>query len=334
MATNKISLNLLRNDRLYLDKEAAINGIKSVGTNDGVIKLARYKDENNNVKTIFGISYTPDSGSTTYTIYESYKEAIDAIWDTIDELKGNVSEDYNSLEKIERKVKENYQKAIVTMTATTPSESGSTIAKTYTLYQGGVTIGNIDIYKDSFLKAVQLIDKDGHVIDDEHPGIAKYIQFIFSLSDGTESVVNIPIDSFIQDLEAGQGLVVDSEGKLNIVKDLESEDFLVINEDSIAIVGVQESIDEAVQRAYDDFIEQLNAEIERAMTKEEELEEKIADIEVIGSEAIEVEKNESGRKSTVSLKLAEIDETISDNPLSIKEDGLAFASELNCGFFD
>lgn len=326
MAKNLISFGNLRNQVLYNDKDAAISGILSEGTNDGVIKLARYHD-GNKVKTVFGIAYTPDSGATSYTIYDSYKEAIEAIWDTIDALKGDVSEDYDSLEKIEGKIKENYEKGIVTLSSTTPTESGSTIAKKYTIYQGGVSIGDIDVYKDSFLKRVELIDKDGHVIDEQHPGIAKYIRFVFQLSDGSESIVTIPLGSFIQDLEAGSGLVVDSEGRLNVVKDENSEDFLEIYEDSIAIVGVQDAIDNAVQIAVDNLVEYIN-------TRVAELDEKIADIEVIGSNAVEVEKNESGRKSTVSLKIATIDDEITENPLSIKNDGLAFASKLDCGYYD
>jgi prefoldin subunit 5 len=327
MAKNLVSFGNLRNTTPYDSKEDAVAGITSEGINDGVIKLARYK-EGDKVKTIFGISYTPYGEPTTYTIYDSYKEAID---DVINELKGNVSEEYDSLEKIEDKIKENQEKAVITLSSKTPSDSASTIAKTYTIYQGGLSVGDIDIYKDSFLKTVELVDEDGHVIDDEHHGIAKYIRFIFLLQDGTESIVNIPIDSFIQDLEAGKGLVVDAEGRLNIVKDANSEDFLEINEDSIAIVGVQD----AITRAFDEAIERLNAEIARAIQAENELNAKIEDIEVIGSDAIEAEKNESGRKTTVSLKLAPINEEIvGANPLSVTNEGLTFTTELDCGFYD
>lgn len=319
---NLVSFGNLRNQTLYEDRESAILGIKSEGINDGVIKLARYR-ENGQVRTLFGVSYTPDSGATTYTVYESYKEAIDDIWNAFDELKGEVSEEYDSLEKIEAIIKDNYDKGKVTMTESVPEEEGSSVAKTYTLYQGGVSIGDIDIYKNSFLKEVQLIDKEGRIIDDDHPGVAEYIRFTFTLADGTESVVNIPLGSFIQDLEAGKGLIVDSEGRLNIVKDDLSEDFLEINEDSIAIVGVQNAIENAVQAAIDQIAEAINEKVA-------ELEGKIADIDVIGSDAIGVEKDKSGRKFTMTLKL---DKTVG-TPLSINENGLSFVQELDCGFYD
>lgn len=319
---NIVSFGNLRNQTLYEDRDSAILGLKSEGINDGVIKLARYR-ENGQVRTLFGVSYTPDSGATTYTVYESYKEAIDDIWKAFGELKGEVSEDYDSLEKIESKIKENYENGKVTMTSYVPEESGGTIAKSYKLFQGGVSIGDIDIYKNSFLKEVQLVDKDGRIIDDDHPGVAEYIRFIFTLSDGTDSVVNVPLGSFIQDLEAGKGLVVDSEGRLNIVKDDSSEDFLEINEDSIAIVGVQDAIDNGVQEVISQIIETINEKVL-------ELEDKIDDIEVIGSNSIGVEKNESGRKTTVFLKLADVDES----PLLVNENGLFFSSELDCGYYD
>ena len=89
MAKNVLSLQLLRNSTLFNSKEAAY-GAFNTGTNDGVIKLARYT-EDNVTKTIFGI-YHAFEGNSGYTIYESYKEAIDALQAQVDSLESGSSE--------------------------------------------------------------------------------------------------------------------------------------------------------------------------------------------------------------------------------------------------
>ena len=99
MAKNIKSLQLLRNGQLFNSYAAAVAGITDTSTDDGVIKLARYTDESNdpysggtsgNVKTIFGIYHTAiDSKPAGYTIYESYKEVIEAIKKKIDDMSGD-----------------------------------------------------------------------------------------------------------------------------------------------------------------------------------------------------------------------------------------------------
>ena len=99
MAKNIKSLQLLRNGQLFTSYAAAVSGITSGSTDDGVIKLARYKDTgedpysggtSGHVKTIFGIYHTID-GESGYTIYESYKEVIDAIQTKLDNIAGDGS---------------------------------------------------------------------------------------------------------------------------------------------------------------------------------------------------------------------------------------------------
>jgi hypothetical protein len=91
MAKNIQSLQLLRNSQIFQDKAAAINGITGATTQDGVIKLARYT-EGTATKTIFGIYNDNTVGTAGYTIYESYKEVIDAIQDKIADLESGSTE--------------------------------------------------------------------------------------------------------------------------------------------------------------------------------------------------------------------------------------------------
>jgi len=92
-----------------------------------VLKLARYQ-EDGKVKTLFAINYVADSGTSNanYTIYSCDKETFDALEERVDDLigsgsgsiadqiasainglKGNVTTEYDTLEKIEGKVKAN-----------------------------------------------------------------------------------------------------------------------------------------------------------------------------------------------------------------------------------
>lgn len=133
---NIFSLQHLRNSTIYNDLAAAKAGLMAKETQDGVITLARYyvdsADESKGVKTIFGINYSslgvtdPTKTAASYTIYDTDTEAIGALKDlvdtingsdtvdgsfrnavknAIDTLKGGVSEDYDTLKKIEDKIK-------------------------------------------------------------------------------------------------------------------------------------------------------------------------------------------------------------------------------------
>ncbi len=127
MAKNINSLQLLRNSDVFTSKTQAVDSIKLGATQDGVLKLARYQ-EDGKVKTLFAINYVADSGTSNanYTIYSCDKETFDAlekkvadligsgsgsiadqIASAINGLKGNVTTEYDTLEKIEGKVKAN-----------------------------------------------------------------------------------------------------------------------------------------------------------------------------------------------------------------------------------
>lgn len=93
MAKNVLSLQLLRNSTLFNDKAAAIAGITSASTQDGVIKLARYTEGEGaqaTTKTIFGI-YHAFGNDTGYTIYDSYQEVIEAMQTQINAISAATS---------------------------------------------------------------------------------------------------------------------------------------------------------------------------------------------------------------------------------------------------
>lgn len=95
MAKNILSVQLLRNTSLFANKQAAIEGITSASTQDGVIKLARYTEGEGTsatTKTIFGIYNDGTIGTAGYTIYDSYQEVIAAMQDQIADLESGSTE--------------------------------------------------------------------------------------------------------------------------------------------------------------------------------------------------------------------------------------------------
>ena len=96
MGKNIRSLQLLRNTILFTSKEAAISGITGSATNDGTVKLARYK-VGGKVKTVFGICHNPSEDTTSgatgfsYTIYDSPHEVIEALEDRIEANEGAIA---------------------------------------------------------------------------------------------------------------------------------------------------------------------------------------------------------------------------------------------------
>ena len=125
MTNNNInSLQLLRNAVLFTSKADAISEIQKVGTNDGTIKLARYK-EDGKVKTIFGIYYKAESGSS-YTIYESPKEAIEALQSGIT-ANANAIAKLNDADTVSGSVAYSIKEAIAKLDAGAFGEEGKAI---------------------------------------------------------------------------------------------------------------------------------------------------------------------------------------------------------------
>ena len=105
MAKNVLSLQLLRNSQIVADKAAAISAIQASGTNDGVIKLARYYTDETSAttKTVFGIYHAFENGPSGYTIYDADHDQIAAIEakigtgeTTLDEVVEMLGDGFNS----------------------------------------------------------------------------------------------------------------------------------------------------------------------------------------------------------------------------------------------
>lgn len=113
----------------------------------------------------------------------------------------------------------------------------------------GNTLGeSIDIPNEQSLIHVGIgtsgddVGPDGEII----PGTGtSTLNFVYKLNDGTYTIVKIDISKYFDDVHFGQGLNT-SGGVVSLVPGTGNE-YLVINEDSIAVVGVNAAISAATQ---------------------------------------------------------------------------------------
>lgn len=157
MAKNVLSLQLLRNTSvIYTNKADAVAGIKSSGTQDGVIKLARYT-ESGATKTIFGIYNDAATGTpgmvAGYTIYESYKEAIDALQAQVDSLESGSSEAIDAImdilgDGVSSGAGETVSEQLAALSGSTADTSGSTSVEGAKKYTDG-KIDALDVTDDA-----------------------------------------------------------------------------------------------------------------------------------------------------------------------------------------
>lgn len=197
-----------------------------------------------------GIYYPcPYSKEELDDLFQNNKEEFEKI---IEKLKGNVSEDYNTLEKIENKIE---GLSIVEVPA-----ADTTILKSYELHNAndekrGVTI---NIPKDQTIKDIKLstvdasLTEDGIIVDGTG-GTALCISYV--LANGTYKLVVIDYSKFIEEREFGDGLEVINH-TVYVRLDPSSESYLVVDENGIKIVGIDNKFSELGKTITD-----LNADV-------------------------------------------------------------------------
>lgn len=94
------------------------------------------------------------------------------------------------------------------------------------------TVGEpINIYKDSSLKSVELVDQK--------------LVFTYILADGSEKTVSVDVSTFLAESEFTDGLQVTNH-VVSVKIDETSEDFLTVSEAGVKLAGVQNAIDAKV----------------------------------------------------------------------------------------
>ena len=329
MNKNLISLGLLRNGKVYGTKELAIQGLTQVATNDGVAKLARYLDKNNIIRTVVGFyadaaeMENASGGTSSYTILDvdgnaadvqKLKEEIAAInlvigdgisgttlTAAINDVNARLGEGFTEENTVAKALSDLRTELVSALTislnvAGTPT---SDYLKTYILSQGTNEIGRIDIPKDLVVTSGSLVHgtwtDDTFTEDLEGPDTA--LKLIIA---NQEKPVYINTKDLVDYYTAGNGIDIDNTYNTIALKlDANGEPFLKVGVDGLKLDGVQVAIDKAVN-----------------------------DAKLEGSDGISITSNK------VKAVAAKFSASALKNPITVNEDGIKFASLLDCGFFD
>lgn len=329
MNKNLISLGLLRNGKVYGTKELAIQGLTQVATNDGVAKLARYLDEKNIIRTIVGFyadaaeMENAGGGTSSYTILDvdgnaadvqELKKGIAAInlvigngidgttlTAAINDVNARLGKGFTEENTVAKALSDLRTELVSALTislnvAGTPT---SDYLKTYILSQGTNEIGRIDIPKDLVVESGSLVHgtwtDDTFTEDPKGPDTA--LKLIIA---NQKEPVYINTKDLVDYYTAGNGIDIDNTHNTIALKlDASGEPFLTVGVDGLKLDGVQVAIDKAVN-----------------------------DAKLDGSDGISIASNK------VKAVAAKFSANALKNPITVNEDGIKFASLLDCGFFD
>ena len=330
---NLYSLGLLRNGKVYSNKELAVQGLTQSATNDGVAKLARYlvpvTGGDPIIRTLVGFYANANEmednggGQSYYTILDvegsaadidSLKEAVSAINETIgdgisgttltdaindinDRIGSGFSENFTVADALAELADELEEKLTISLDVAGEPTIG--YLKTYELKQGGELIGKIDIPKDLVVTSGSLVhgywSGDTFTEDEEGPDTA--IKLVIA---NQEEPVYINTKDLVDYYTAGNGIEIDNTHNTIAIKyNTHSEEFLVVDEDGIRVEGIQAAIDKKAD--------------------EERLE---------ASDGISIASNK------VKAVAAGYSAPAIKNPITVDKDGIKFANVLDCGFFD
>jgi len=336
MIKNLYSLGLLRNGKVYPNKELAIQGLNQSATNDGVAKLARYIsdeiDEESGkhlIKTLVGFYANademedPKGGKSSYTILdvdgsaadvEKIKEEIAAInlvigggiagttlTEAINDVNARLGDGFteeNTVADALGKLKSELEEKL-TISLTTSSDPGD-YAKVYQLKQGGELIGTIDIPKDIVVKEGKLVYGawDGDEFHENTEETHYGDEPAIKLILNNDDVIYINAKDLVDVYTAGNGITLENN-EISIKLDRNGEPFLTVGADGLKLSGVQAAID--------------------AKADEERLE---------ASDGISIASNK------VKAVAAGYSAPAIKNPITVDKDGIKFANILDCGFFD
>ena len=342
MIKNLYSLGLLRNGKVYQNKDAALQGLTQEATNDGVAKLARYLYTELGgepvIRTLVGFYANAaemeenGGGQSYYTILDiegssaeiaEIKEAIASINDkmgagipgttltaAINDINDRLGDGFTSEHTVADALNELEQELTdaLTITLEVAGEPTSGYLKTYELKQGGELVGKIDIPKDLVVTSGSLVhgywSGDTFTEDEEGPDTA--IKLVIANQD---EPVYINTKDLVDYYTAGDGIEIDNTHNTIAIKyNAHSEEFLVVDADGIRVEGIQAAIDTKVEEVADR--ERLEA-----------------------SDGISIASNKV-KASRLSLAEERYSAPAVKNPITVDKDGIKFANILDCGFID
>lgn len=330
---NLYSLGLLRNGKVYGTKQLAMQGLTQSATNDGVAKLARYLDSSLGgdpiIRTLVGFYANAaemennGGGQSYYTILdiegsaaevEEIKQEIVVIngiigegisdttlTDAINDVNARLGTGFTAENTVAKALADLRTELIdvLTIKLEVKGEPTQGYLKTYVLSQGITEIGRIDIPKDLVVTSGSLVHGtwSGDTFTEDPNGPDAAIKLVIA---NQEQPVYINTKDLVDYYTAGDGINIDNNtNTISLVRDPNSESFFFIGQNGIGVQGIQLAIDTAIENARLD-----------------------------GSDGISIASNK------VKAVAAKFSANALKNPITVNEDGIKFASLLDCGFFD
>lgn len=334
---NLYSLGLLRNGKVYSNKELAAQGLTQSATNDGVAKLARYlvlvDGGEPIIRTLVGFYANADEmednggGKSYYTILDvegsaadvdALKEAVSAINETIGDgisgttltdaindinskLGSGFTEEHTVADALAELKDELTEKLMISLDIAAEPTSG--YLKTYILSQGSGTskteIGRIDIPKDMVVSGGSLVHGtwSGDTFTEDPDGPDTAIKIEFA----NANTIYINTKDLVVYYTAGNAAIAidNTHDTISLKLDENGEAFLTISSNGLKLDGIQTAINNAIENA------KLNP-----------------------SDGISiVNKN-------ISAVAAEYSAEGIINPITVDEDGIKFSPNIDCGYWD
>lgn len=133
---------------------------------------------------------------------------------------------------------------------------------------GNVSGDTINIYNDSALKNVELVDQDGE------GNLGQFLKFTYITDETTEKIVYLNVSLFLIEAEFGDGLQVSAEGVVSLkINTTSDEGYLSVDENGIKVTGIKDdlnglkdTIDSEIKTKLEDLEEAINKTALSAIT--------------------------------------------------------------------
>lgn len=197
-----------------------------------------------------------DAAYATVASLESTMDSKDAQVKT--DLIGDATEEGNTLGKLEDRIEGLVADAKTYSIAKVTEGLVENVKEAYKLVdEDGTQVGEtINIYKDSSLISVDLVDADAE------GNAGQYIKYVYVLANGEESTQYVDVSRLLVEAEFKDGLQVSAAGEVSVKVDAASESYLTVGTDGIKLSGVTQAITDAVaaEAAIARAAEQANAD--------------------------------------------------------------------------
>lgn len=161
---------------------------------------------------------------------------------------GDATEAGNTLGKLEDRIETIVANEKTYSIAKVESGLGENVKEAYKLVdEDGTQVGEtINIYKDSSLISVDLVDEKPAETEGAEATKGQFIKYTYVLATGVESVQYVDVSRLLVEAEFKDGLEVSAAGEVSVKVDAASEAFLSVSEAGVKLSGVQEAINAAV----------------------------------------------------------------------------------------